>query len=932
MPVHPRPIASSWFKASLLIAFGLGPIGTARAIDFRWIGQDGHDSIGGHPGPAPNDFQDIHLVVRGIPPRRRIVHVVIRGHGSGEWATDKQRGNDLIDIVRKPGATTADLYIEPFGPETGREFEVHLRYDTGEEVVAYTRGGKADPNLRVAGRGLEIAWLGPDGSDRVGMTAGVGPDGVEDVRIAVAKLTAGAAIRSVAVAGPEGLAWSSGLNSNAHRNAEFLRDPADPTRGVLAIGVDRDLAGQALKAFVDYEDGRTDSRDFRAGGGRPPRPLPTPALPDLGPGTLSARWLGQDGAPAGPGAVHVAVDGLEPGRTIVAAALTDSIVGNWTTHDESHPGFPLPGDPDRLAITRGGPDRADLAFPPCRDESDTTMILRVRDDRGRESILRFPGGACDLAKQTPPLPPGSATAHPGDDLQALVDRVGTVTLAPGTYPLPRPLILNRPTRIVGQPGAILRFQQSADQPAWTTAIKIHKGGTTLEGFAVRFAGPVRWDWDVSFGPALIGTTDNRDPNPPERRHGVVLARLDLEAPPSSSDKWSPCVNLTRLLAANSGRVEGCTLRGGGIVFAGGPWTMSDNLYRGAMPRTFAYDLFSGRYSHDAVVARNRVEIAPDSGKTWRFLVLTQRGTRDEIADNVVAGIGAREDDPIPHPNAPEVILTEAYRLHFEGKPAAISADGRVVAIPEPQGSPAIATGDALAILAGPQAGQWRTVAQPIGPRVFLLDGPIDPATEAISIATGFTRETVSGNTVDTRGSGQAANLVLAGNHFGVRVAGNHLIGGAESVRLVASATEDPVFWGWSHAPFLGATIEENVLEDAISGGIGIEHSPHVKSSQGRVYASATLSNNVLRRTDRAPKAGGPMLRVGYGPARDAGAMVVTESGTRFEGAAPEPAARATARINGRIVHDAPLSGEAAGRGDRPPPGPPAGSRPPGPRG
>ena len=140
----------------------------------------------------------------------------------------------------------------------------------------------------------------------------------------------------------------------------------------------------------------------------------------------------------------------------------------------------------------------------------------------------------------------------------------------------------------------------------------------------------------------------------------------------------------------------------------------------------------------------------------------------------------------------------------------------MVVIHPPQGGEA-GTGDALAILSGPQAGQWRTIAQPLGPRTYLLDEPIAREADAISIATGFVRETFEGNTVDCRGSGIAADFVLAGNHFGTKVIGNTFLGGGESIRLMAAPTETPVHWGWSHAPFLGALIEGNTFEDAVGG-------------------------------------------------------------------------------------------------------------------
>ena len=907
MSATPRPIATLGGPSLVVLAFLLGSATSTQAIDLRWVGQDGHDLVGKNPGPAGDDYQDIHLVVRGIAPRRKVVHALVRGYGGGEWSTDKPQGQYLVVVVRKPNATTADLYIAPYMAEVGRDFEVHLKYDTGEEVVAYVRGGKADPNLRVGGKGMTVAWLGPDGSDRVGLTPSVGPDGLEDVRLGFANLTAGGKIKAVTVEGPGRVAWASGLNPEGRRNADFRRDPTDPTRGVLAIGIDRDLAGQPLKAVVTYEEGRADTRPFVGGPGHPARLVRPQPLANVTDGGLSALWLGQEGtgAEAEAGAVRVTLDGLEPGRTVAALLLTDGVVGSWAWNEMGQPAFPFPGETGRLSILRPGPSRVELAFSPWRDEAGATMTLRVRDSSGAESIVTFAGGQCDVARLAPALPEGSVVARPGDDLQGLVDHNGTVTLASGTHVLRRPLVLSRPARVVGQPGAVLRFDQEPDQPGWTAAIKVHRGGTTLEGFAVRFAGPTRWDQEVSYGPAVIGSTDNRDPAQPGPRHAVVLRHLDLEAPPAPSDQWTSCLNLVRLNTATSGRIEGNELRGGSVMVEGGPWSIVDNIYRGTPPHTFAYDAFAGHYTHDVLIARNRVQVDRPSGKTWRFLVLTQRGAHDIVTDNQVVGIGAREDDPIPHPNAPELILTEAYRLHFEGKPAAISPDGRVVAIPEPQGSP-FWHGDAVAILSGPMAGQWRTVTMPLGPRTFLLDRPIDTATDAISIATGFTDETFSGNTVDTRGSHQAANLVLAGNTYGARVVKNHLLGGSESIRLVASASEDPIHWGWSRAPWLGGLIEGNILEDATSGRIDVEHSIYTKSHRGRVYVTATLLDNIVRRTKNpSAKPAGPMLRIGGGPALDPDDIRVTERGTRFEGTTRAADLRVHAVVNGQVVRDRP---------------------------
>jgi hypothetical protein len=224
------------------------------------------------------------------------------------------------------------------------------------------------------------------------------------------------------------------------------------------------------------------------------------------------------------------------------------------------------------------------------------------------------------------------------------------------------------------------------------------------------------------------------------------------------------------------------------------------------------------------------------------------------------------------------------------------------------------TGDAVAILSGPQAGQWRTIAQPLGPQAYLLDEPISKDTDAVSIAPAFVRETFEGNTVDCRGSGIAADLVLAGNLFGVRVINNRLLGGGESIRLLSTPTEEPVRWGWSHAPFLGGVFEGNTLEDAHGGGIGVEHGPHMKSNKGRVYMTLAFKDNTLRWTKSADKP--PRFKIGFEPSIDPKELVITEEGTKVEGASPGAAWVHAATINGRVVQDSPLksAGSAAPAG------------------
>ena len=69
----------------------------------------------------------------------------------------------------------------------------------------------------------------------------------------------------------------------------------------------------------------------------------------------------------------------------------------------------------------------------------------------------------------------------------------------------------------------------------------------LDGFAVRFAGPVRWNNEVAWGPAVIGMTDNFDPGYGEARQNFAFTHLDLEIPPiEKKEGWVEAVRLMRL--------------------------------------------------------------------------------------------------------------------------------------------------------------------------------------------------------------------------------------------------------------------------------------------------------------------------------------------------------------------------------------------------
>jgi hypothetical protein len=490
-------------------------------------------------------------------------------------------------------------------------------------------------------------------------------------------------------------------------------------------------------------------------------------------------------------------------------------------------------------------------FEPEQDTNAQSFALRLIFADGKSTLIPFPGGPSDLSKKAPYPGATQTVAKPGDDLQSLLDHHGTVVLSPGDYPLSRPLILNRPATLSAHPGATLRFSQPASEPAWTTAIKLHCGNTTLQGFKVRFDNPIRWNNEVSYGPAVIGLTDPLDNGHHEAKVNIRILELDLEAPPVPFEStWTEAVRLMRLVRGDSGSISRNKLRGGPIEFFRGPWIFEDNDYLGCLPGTFSHGIVTWHYPRGVVVRNNRTHNEGPSGKTWRFVVFTGHGSHDIVENNHIEDVGSRDGDTVPWTSEPEVMLTESYRIRYEGVALKLSPDGRVLRTAPSQTNTA-RTGDVVSLLTGPAAGQYRTIVQPLDATTYLVDEPIPTGTTAVSISQGFVSETYRDNFVDLRGGQRSICLVLAGNHFGTQAIHNHFLGGIEGISDLAYATESPSIWGWTHVPSMGVTIKDNVIEDCETGAlIGVFHSQYTKSNRGRTYQSVKLENNTIRWTSK----------------------------------------------------------------------------------
>lgn len=876
-----------------------------------WLGQDGVDRVGPSTQGGPSDVQDVHIRLDGLPPRA-IDGVTIKGLGGDSWNSNGQ-GGWLIAVDRDHDLARADLYLEPARAETGRGFEVVIDFTDKSRIGFFVDGGKADPNLRVASASVKAQWLGLTREDHVGEGPAVGPDGQPDSAIALEHLSAKGDVAGVRIDGPNGLSWESGVNPDGRNNAEIDRDRDDPTRATVYFQAPAQPVSGPLQVTVRYGPDRSDATRVEiaekpsrgeAANRTAARPAPLPSFATV---SAEAQWLGQDGK--GPkGAVHVSIRKLPASRSVVAVALSNASRAAWSwRRDDKVNGFV----PDPLArpleVRRGASAGSiDLFLAPDRDETDTSLHARIHFDDGSMVLVAIAGGKADVSAQSPTVDPKTSQAKPGDNLHRLGENSGTIRLARGVYELDQPLILPRAVRLIGEPGVVLRFSQKADAPPWTTAIKIHVGNTRLENFAVRFAGPIRWRPDVEFEPAVIGTTDNHDQGFHDPKAGIELIGLDLESPPPKDPNGrEEATALARLVRAESGRIERCSLRGGMVRFVKGPWEIVDNTHKGTAPGSFTWAVFSCFNSHDLLLKGNQTRADGPSGKTWRFLVQTVSGIRDRVEENTIEGIGPRDGDPYTE-NAPEVVLTEAYRIRFEGKPLDVSKDRRIVRIPKPQGDDP-RTGDVVAVVGGQGAGKWSRVVQAIDPRTLVVDPPLAEDADVVSVTTGFVHETYRRNTIDSRGGTVVCNLVLVGSHFGLKVLDNRLIGGG-GFKITAAPSEQPRHWGWSHVACLDATIAGNLLEDQRQPSLlAVEREGPIKASRDRVYLTAALKDNVVFWSSPKPEgvkgvAEGIGIKFNDVKPLDPEESRIEASGNVGQGA-PASIQVLAASVNGKVIQD-----------------------------
>src|SRR5512135_275262 len=927
------------------------------------------------PGdPPPSDFtawsnqlggdgiQDAHIVLSGLPTDKSIASIDINRYGGGDWFYNVPNHWQAALENYTPGSSTADLFFQPInnltpdggpgkGTDSGSQYTVNITYNDGGEQVPMTNDYTYQ-TLLMPSENFQVSWDGQvDGSDLTGPGVGVGPDGIQDDRLTLRSLahpenpdsSTSYPIRYVSVVGPSGsgLAWESNLNLADYANAELVTGPGSDhlyLNPVVSTGPSTNAVaqGQTLTVTVHYIIGGVDvpdSQTVTVGATDASLATSVPA-----PGTVTwnvnANWVGQDPASGG-GQVHVHLANLP--STIQGAELSDQNIGAQNTWGY---GTLAGSSPNPLGVSQSG-GTADLTFKPTRNESGATLTLRLDFGGGSVSAAQFAGGKSDPGLTVADI--AGTTDSPADTaalLQDIQNGVGTIFLS-GTYNLTQPLVLNHPVTITVPSGssATLNFSQPATTPGpvspWEYAIAIEANHVTLNGFQIGFAGPTRWDWAASFGPSVIksvngnylsdGVTnlvvegpiqdvfdgsDSSSGNPPFYNNGTTAATSAL--------------NLITMVNVGSGQITGNTLTGGQIEVSGGPWNISNNVYHGTRANTTT-QAFLALYNavSDLTVLNNRVSQDDPAGKTFRFFNFGgafASGANDVFQGNVIVGgpgMGRHSGDLAWNgggyglPNAPEFMLAEGFLPMYEGTPAGVSADGRVLKLnSEAMLGPPAATGDFVAIVSGPSTivGHWYRIAQAIDATTYLMDQALPRGSYVIALAHGYSNLTIGGtgpgqgNTIDIRGS-DSTDFNLGGYEFGTRVVGNHFLGGGDSIgstdgfNIGSAVTQNlqgiPFPWGWTHTPEFGIAVDNNTFEDLVAPGrMRVDHSTNpqwwnnfIKSNAGRVYYTGSFNNNTFKYSNPtgSPIAGAIIgsntVDVNGNPkAADPGELVLTASG------------------------------------------------------
>jgi hypothetical protein len=819
------------------------------------LGQDGHDLVGPDAAQGPDRIQDLHLHFSGLS--GSVSGIVIQAPGGFQWATAPDpAGAALAEYFPSSNPLQGDLYLNP-----------QVKSDQGPAGSTLPLGGSTGSLIGLAnGALLSVAISYADQSSPV--TA------------------------SVVITG--------------------LISPTDPMPTIATPG---NVVG-TFTVNVDGQDGTGQAFET---------------------GYVHLVVTAPDGASFLSGTFSQVYWGLSD-QAGLAWDSTSATLGHNHIYATLRPG-------NKAADLYFAPQRNEA---PANGSGAPTLLLRVAiPGDNNVYVTPFAGANWDLSARTnaivaqaKPGAPPTTEAELRSDLMSNSPEYDTIDLpANATIVITQPLEITHSVKINGQ-NATLLFDQGSTSPwpaAASGAIYVDAPAYTniqldLVNFTIKFdtSAPIRWSNPVGAGPALYdpennpggvqhAVLDTRDSDSNLNMTLLTLSNMKIDGPPAfdgsafashaaqlqqTGDTVHQYVgeqdlDLIRSNDDDTGTIAGSSFQGGSIEVFGGPWTITGNTIAGSTAYTYSPGAFALHSAHDVLIEGNQVTQSDPGGREFRLVDLAVSGFNNLITGNSFTGGAGQIGNEVGYSadsgqfgglNDPEVILAESsYGVLFEGRPGAISNDGRLLVLPLLRASAYqgfTGPGIVVSILAGasgngaPQmqmAGQWFAVAQQVSLSSantieLLMEDPL-PAAPAggyyvIEVTGGFVNNSFTNNQLDLAGK-SSTGIVLSGEAYGTRITGNHLVGGtiynnvytgaAISVGAPIGSSPSgsgafPLPAGWTALPDLGAIIEDNIIDDSLGGIIiGVQHSVNYWGAQvgstsetGRVFLTATVSGNTFR--------------------------------------------------------------------------------------